>query len=83
MWLLIRPSPKNLRYWQFGVLAAFLLLWQGLSRNQQYAFFIGEPVKVAGRVWSWFLPFSFGPTCCFPTACLAMPTFIFTLAPRW
>lgn len=57
----IKPSPKNLRYWQFGVLAVFLLLWQGLSRNQQYAFFLGEPIKVAGRVWSWFMPFSLAP----------------------
>jgi NitT/TauT family transport system permease protein len=65
MWQLIRPSPKNLRYWQFGVLAAFLLLWQALSRNQQYAFFIGEPVKVAGRVWSWFMPFGLGPNLLF------------------
>ena len=60
-WQTIRPSPKNLRYWQVGVLAAFLLLWQGLSRNQQYAFFLGEPIKVAGRVWSWFMPFGLEP----------------------
>jgi NitT/TauT family transport system permease protein len=60
-WQTIRPSPKNLRYWQIAVLAAFLVLWQGLSRNQQYAFFLGEPIKVAGRVWSWFMPFGLDP----------------------
>ncbi len=60
-WETIRPSPKNLRYWQIAVLAAFLVLWQGLSHNQQYAFFLGEPIKVAGRVWSWFMPFGLEP----------------------
>ena len=65
MWRVIRPSPKNLLYWQFGVFAAFLLIWQALSRNQQYAFFLGEPVKVAGRVWSWFMPFGLGPNLLF------------------
>ena len=66
MWRAIRPSGKNLYYWQFGVLAVFLLVWQLVSRNQQYAFFLGEPVKVLGRVWSWFMPFGFGPRLLFP-----------------
>jgi NitT/TauT family transport system permease protein len=43
-----------------------LLLWQLISRNQQYAFFLGEPVAVAGRIWSWFMPFGFGPNTLFP-----------------
>src|SRR4051812_2723670 len=34
-----------------------LALWHFASRNEQTAFFIGEPVMVAGRIWSWFLPF--------------------------
>ena len=43
-----------------------LALWQLVSLNQQYAFFLGEPVKVAGRVWSWFMPFGFGESSLFP-----------------
>ena len=62
----LKPSPRNLRYWQVGVLVAMLLLWHLVSRNQQYAFFIGEPVKVAGRIWSWFLPFELAPGALFP-----------------
>jgi len=66
MWRVIKPSDRNLRYWQFGVLIAFLLLWQIVTRNQQYAFFLGEPIKVMGRVWSWFMPFGFEPNALFP-----------------
>jgi NitT/TauT family transport system permease protein len=66
MWKAIRPSGKTLRYWQVGLLIAFLAAWQLISRNEQYAFFLGEPVKVAGRVWSWFMPFGFGESSWFP-----------------
>jgi NitT/TauT family transport system permease protein len=52
----IRPSEKNLRAWQIGVLILILLTWHLVSRNEQTAFFLGEPIKVAGRIWSWFLP---------------------------
>jgi len=62
----LKPSGKNLRYWQVGLLIAVLLFWQLISRNQQYAFFLGEPIKVAGRIWSWFMPFGFEPTALFP-----------------
>jgi NitT/TauT family transport system permease protein len=62
----LKPSGSNLRYWQVGVLIAMLGLWQLVSLNQQYAFFIGEPLKVAGRVWSWFLPFEVPPNAIFP-----------------
>ncbi len=62
----LKPSGSNLRIWQLGVLLLFLLAWQLASRNQQYAFFLGEPVKVAGRVWSWFMPFGFGESTVFP-----------------
>lgn len=61
-----KPSSSNLRYWQVGVLIAMLALWQLVSLNQQYAFFLGEPLKVAGRVWSWFLPFEVPPNALFP-----------------
>jgi sulfonate transport system permease protein len=62
----MKPSARNLRYWQIGVLIVFLLVWQMVSRNQQYAFFLGEPVKVAGRVWSWFMPFGIAENWLFP-----------------
>jgi NitT/TauT family transport system permease protein len=61
-----KPSGRNLRYWQLGLLIFVLLSWQLVSRNQQYAFFLGEPIKVAGRIWSWFMPFGFEPTALFP-----------------
>jgi NitT/TauT family transport system permease protein len=66
MWRILRPSGHTLRYWQVLLLFAVLLLWHAISRNQQYAFFLGEPVKVAGRVWSWFMPFGFGESALFP-----------------
>ena len=66
MWNAIRPSGKTLRYWQVGLFVVFLLTWQLVSRNEQYAFFLGEPIKVAGRIWSWFLPIAFEPNVLFP-----------------
>ncbi|AMO21624.1 ABC transporter permease [Ramlibacter solisilvae] len=51
-----KPSENNLRAWQLGALVVVLLLWHLVSRNEQTAFFLGEPIKVAGRIWSWFLP---------------------------
>ena len=62
----LKPSAKNLRYWQVGLFVGFMLLWQLVSRNEQYAFFLGEPVKVAGRIWSWFLPFAVDANSVFP-----------------
>jgi NitT/TauT family transport system permease protein len=62
----IAPSEKNLRAWQAGLLVAMLLLWHAVSRDEQWAFFLGEPIKVAGRVWSWFLPFAVPPNPLFP-----------------
>lgn len=60
------PNGRNLRAWQIGLLVAMLLLWHAVSRDEQWAFFLGEPVKVAGRVWSWFLPFAVPPNALFP-----------------
>jgi NitT/TauT family transport system permease protein len=61
-----KPSARSLRYWQAALLAAMLLGWHLVSRDAQYAFFLGEPIKVAGRVWSWFMPFGFAPSDWFP-----------------
>ena len=66
MWQAIRPSGRNLRYWQVGLLVAVLLVWQLISRNPQTAFFLGEPAKVAARIWSWFMPVGFGQSGLFP-----------------
>ncbi|MEO8391123.1 ABC transporter permease [Polaromonas sp.] len=66
MWRHIKPSENNLRAWQVGLLVFILLGWHLVSRDQQIAFFLGEPIKVAGRVWSWFMPFGFGPSRLFP-----------------
>jgi NitT/TauT family transport system permease protein len=62
----LKPTDKNLRWWQLGVLFVFLGLWQLASRDQQYAFFLGEPIKVLGRIWSWFMPWGFGESALFP-----------------
>jgi NitT/TauT family transport system permease protein len=59
-------KARNLRIWQVALLLAMLLSWQLVSRDAQYAFFLGEPVKVAVRIWSWFMPFGFEPNTLFP-----------------
>lgn len=61
-----RIGGRQLRLWQIGVLLAVLAAWHLASRNPQTAFFLGEPVKVAGRIWSWFLPFGLPPNALFP-----------------
>ncbi|UUZ63458.1 ABC transporter permease [Polaromonas sp. P1-6] len=66
MWRHIKPSENNLRIWQVGLLVVLLALWQLASRDLQIAFFLGEPIKVAGRVWSWFMPFGFGESRFYP-----------------
>jgi len=65
-WDAIKPSEKNLRAWQIAVLVLVLAAWQLASLNPQTAFFLGEPVKVAGRIWSWFLPIAIEPNAVFP-----------------
>ena len=62
----LKPSNANLRVWQIAVLVLVLLAWQMASRDQQLAFFIGEPVQVLGRLWSWFLPFGQSANLLFP-----------------
>ena len=66
MWRFLKPSEKNLRLWQIGLLVLILLGWHIASRDKQAAFFMGEPVMVAGRIWSWFMPFGWGPSALFP-----------------
>ena len=54
MWKLLKPNHKNIRFWQLMVLAIDLLAWHVATRNPQTAFFFGEPLKVAQRIWEWF-----------------------------
>ena len=66
MWQSIKPNPRNLRVWQLGLLVALLLFWHAMTKpgvlpllmfdnDRQAAFFFGEPLKVAGRIWAWFI----------------------------
>lgn len=66
MWQALRPSPRNLRIWQAGLLLAIVGLWHVLTvpgmvpplifeNDQQAAFFFGEPLKVAQRISRWFV----------------------------
>ena len=60
------PSDTRLRLWQIGVLLALLALWHLVSRDLQIAFFLGEPLQVAGRIWSWFMPIDLDASRLFP-----------------
>ena len=66
MWKFVKPRQGNLRLWQFGLLVAVFALWYVLTRpglippfmfenDRQAAFFFGEPLKVFGRIWAWFV----------------------------
>lgn len=66
MWKFVKPRPGNLRVWQVGLLVAVFVLWYVLTRpglippfmfenDRQAAFFFGEPLKVFGRIWAWFV----------------------------
>lgn len=75
-------NERNARLWQLALLAVILVAWHLASRNEQFAFFIGEPIQVAGRIWSWFLPFGVPPNALFPEGLKATPTSTCTWAPR-
>jgi NitT/TauT family transport system permease protein len=58
-------SNRALRLWQIGLFAALLLAWYALTSPtllppiyfddpHKAAFFFGEPLKVAARIWDWF-----------------------------
>jgi NitT/TauT family transport system permease protein len=66
MWRLIRPRPGNLRIWQVGLLVVIFAFWHVMTapglvppfmfdNDRQAAFFFGEPVKIASRIWVWFV----------------------------
>ncbi|MEJ8809440.1 ABC transporter permease [Variovorax ureilyticus] len=62
----LRPNESNARFWQVLLLLLLLVVWHLSSRNEQFAFFVGEPIKVAGRIWSWFMPVAIPPNPLFP-----------------
>jgi NitT/TauT family transport system permease protein len=66
MWRFIKPTTKNLRIWQIGLLVAIFAVWHVVTKpglippfvfenDQQAAFFFGEPLKIFARIWSWFV----------------------------
>ena len=59
-------SGLKLRLIQLSLLAVMLLAWHLSAGNEQVAFFLGEPLKVLGRVWSWFMPIEIAPNAWFP-----------------
>jgi NitT/TauT family transport system permease protein len=50
----LKPGSTRLRALQAGLLLALLALWHLASRDPQVAFFFGEPLVVAQRLWAWF-----------------------------
>ena len=65
MWKWLKPRPGNLKVWQIGLLVAIFLFWHLMTtpglippmmfeNDKQAAFFFGEPLLVASRVWHWF-----------------------------
>jgi NitT/TauT family transport system permease protein len=66
MWRTIKPSTKNLRLWQVGLLLLIFVIWHVATKpglvppivfenDQQAAFFFGEPLKIFARIWAWFV----------------------------
>jgi len=66
MWNLIKPSARNLRVWQLGVLLLLFVVWHVLTapglippflfdNDRQAAFFFGEPLVIFQRIWAWFV----------------------------
>jgi len=56
----------KLRLWQVGLLLALVAFWYTMTtpgllpnfmfeNDQQAAFFFGQPLKVATRIWAWFI----------------------------
>ena len=66
MWKFLKPRQATLRIWQLLLLVALFVFWYGMTapglippmmfeNDRQAAFFFGEPVKVLGRIWTWFV----------------------------
>ena len=59
-------TERNARSWQIALLVVLIAGWHLASRDDKTAFFLGEPIQVAGRIWSWFLPFAVPANPLFP-----------------
>ncbi|AVL71888.1 ABC transporter permease [Oligella urethralis] len=52
---LLTPGRHNYRIWQIGILIVLFLIWHFVSRDDQLAFFFGEPLGVFQMLWKWFV----------------------------
>ena len=50
-----KSGSASLRIWQLLLLVVILGVWHFASRDSKVAFFFGEPLKVWGRIWAWFV----------------------------
>jgi len=66
MWNFIKPKEANLWLWQIGLLVVLFVFWHVMTvpglippmmfdNDTQAAFFFGEPLKMASRIWAWFV----------------------------
>jgi NitT/TauT family transport system permease protein len=66
MWNLIKPRSANLWVWQLSILVGLFSFWHVMTapglippmmfdNDRQAAFFFGEPLKMASRIWVWFV----------------------------
>ncbi|HEY6086304.1 MAG TPA: ABC transporter permease [Burkholderiaceae bacterium] len=65
----MKRAPINMRHiriWQAALLIAVFVLWHVLTKpglvpplffdnDRQAAFFFGEPLRIAARIWDWFI----------------------------
>lgn len=62
----VRHELMKLRLWQIGILVVLVVCWWAFTKpsliphfvfdnDSQAAFFFGEPVVVASRIWDWFV----------------------------
>jgi NitT/TauT family transport system permease protein len=66
MWQILKPNSSNLRVWQLSLLALVFVFWHVMTvpglvpplmfeDGTQAAFFFGEPLKIFGVIWDWFV----------------------------
>jgi NitT/TauT family transport system permease protein len=66
MWKYLKPRAGNLWFWQIGLLVGLFVFWHVMTlpglippmmfdNDRQAAFFFGEPLKMAERIWAWFV----------------------------
>ncbi len=65
----MKRAPNNahtIRWWQAALLVGVFLFWHVMTKpglvpplffdnDRQAAFFFGEPLKIAARIWAWFV----------------------------